>query len=218
LALWQWPISHFHSQPHLRCHPIPHVLLLTQGNGYDYCNQLPHLCDGLRSQCQLKAHDVSFVINDGWGVGRLSKNHFSEWPTWPYILCTLVIIALLSQVEKSRTLIFLSVLSVQSYKLSTLQPRRTKYHYFLFLHKGIDGNETADQLARQGSSHPFTGPEPALGVSAKVTRGVIRDWTSRKHEEHWQCICGQKQAKGFLKKPSARKAGLCSAWAQTSSE
>jgi hypothetical protein len=37
---------------------------------------------------------------------------------------------------------------------------------------------------------------------------VIRDWTSRKHEEHWQSICGQKQAKGFLKrKPSARKAG-----------
>jgi hypothetical protein len=42
--------------------------------------------------------------------------------------------------------------------------------------------------------------------SAKVARGVIRDWTSRKHEEHWQSIRGQKQAKGFLKKPSARKA------------
>jgi ribonuclease HI len=25
-------------------------------------------------------------------------------------------------------------------------------------HMGIDGNETADQLARQGSSHPFIGP------------------------------------------------------------
>jgi hypothetical protein len=36
---------------------------------------------------------------------------------------------------------------------------------------------------------------------------VIRDWTSRKHEEHWQSICGQRQAKGFLKKPSAKKAG-----------
>jgi hypothetical protein len=72
---------------------------------------------------------------------------------------------------------------------------------------GIDGNEIADQLARQGSSHPFIVPEPALGISANVARGVIRDWTSRKHEEHWQSIRGQKQAKGFLKKPSARKAG-----------
>jgi hypothetical protein len=71
---------------------------------------------------------------------------------------------------------------------------------------GIDGNEIADQLARQGSSHPLIGPEPALGISAKVARRVIRDWMSRKHEQHWQTIRGQRQAKGFLKKPSARKA------------
>jgi hypothetical protein len=28
---------------------------------------------------------------------------------------------------------------------------------------------------------------------------------SRKHDEHWQSICGQRQAKGFLKKPSAKR-------------
>jgi hypothetical protein len=67
-------------------------------------------------------------------------------------------------------------------------------------HMGIDGNEIADQLARQGSSHPLKGPEPAFGTSAKVAREVIRDWTSRKHKEHWQSIHGQRQAKGFLKK------------------
>jgi hypothetical protein len=72
---------------------------------------------------------------------------------------------------------------------------------------GIDGNEMDDQLARQGSSHPLIGPEPALGISAKVAMGVIRDWKSRKHKEHWQSMHGQRQAKGFLKKPSARKAG-----------
>jgi len=27
-----------------------------------------------------------------------------------------------------------------------------------------------DQLAREGSSHPLKGPEPALGISAKVAR------------------------------------------------
>jgi len=42
---------------------------------------------------------------------------------------------------------------------------------------------TADQLARQGSSLPFVGPEPALGISAKVASIVIRGWISRKHEE-----------------------------------
>jgi len=67
-------------------------------------------------------------------------------------------------------------------------------------HIGIDGNEIADQLARESSSHPLIGPEPALGISPKVARGVIRDWTSRRHEECCQSICGQRQTKGILKK------------------
>ena len=41
-------------------------------------------------------------------------------------------------------------------------------------HMGIDWNEIADQLARQGSPFLLTGPEPALGMSAKTARGVIR--------------------------------------------
>jgi hypothetical protein len=43
---------------------------------------------------------------------------------------------------------------------------------------------------------------------------VIRDWTSRKHEEHWQSVCGQRQTKGFCvyvegggKKKLNKKAG-----------
>jgi hypothetical protein len=69
------------------------------------------------------------------------------------------------------------------------------------------GNKMADQLARQGSSCPLTGPEPALGISAKVAREVIRNWTNRKHEEYWQSIHEQKQTTGFLKRPSAYKTG-----------
>jgi hypothetical protein len=65
-------------------------------------------------------------------------------------------------------------------------------------HTGIDGDERAVELVRQGSSHAVIGPEPMLLISAKVAREVIREWTSRKHREHWQLIHGQKQAKGFL--------------------
>jgi ribonuclease HI len=46
-------------------------------------------------------------------------------------------------------------------------------------HMGIDGNEKADQLARQGSSRPFIGPETALGISTKTAREVIGGWTNR---------------------------------------
>jgi hypothetical protein len=63
----------------------------------------------------------------------------------------------------------------------------------------------ASTLARQGSQHPLLGPEPALGTSAKVARGVIRGGTNREPNEHWQSICAQRQAKGFLKKPSGKE-------------
>jgi hypothetical protein len=74
-------------------------------------------------------------------------------------------------------------------------------------HMGTGGNELADQLASEGSSHPLTGLEPALSISAKVARRLIMDWTSKKLEEHWQSICGQRQDKGFLKNPSMERAG-----------
>jgi hypothetical protein len=53
-------------------------------------------------------------------------------------------------------------------------------------HIGIDGNE----MARQGSSHPFIGREPALGISAKIAREVIRGQTNRIYVEYWQSIRG----------------------------
>jgi ribonuclease HI len=40
--------------------------------------------------------------------------------------------------------------------------------------EGIVGNETADQLARTGSEHPFTGPEPACGISVGVAKKAVR--------------------------------------------
>jgi hypothetical protein len=37
------------------------------------------------------------------------------------------------------------------------------------------GNEMADQLARTGSEHTFTGPEPACGIAVGVANKAIRD-------------------------------------------
>ena len=65
-------------------------------------------------------------------------------------------------------------------------------------HMGIDGNEISDELALQGSLHPIIGPEPVLGIAAEVAKGGIRDWTSRKHQEYWQSVHVQRQAKGFI--------------------
>jgi ribonuclease HI len=42
-------------------------------------------------------------------------------------------------------------------------------------HEGIVANETTDQLARTGSEHLFTGPEPACGISNVVAKKVVMD-------------------------------------------
>jgi hypothetical protein len=43
----------------------------------------------------------------------------------------------------------------------------------------VPGNETADQLARKGSEHPFIGPETACGISVGVAKRAVRDWMNR---------------------------------------
>jgi hypothetical protein len=72
-------------------------------------------------------------------------------------------------------------------------------------HEGIVGNETADQLARTGSEHPYTGPEPACGISIGVSKKAVRDWTNRNHKKYLESTTGPKQAKGLIPGPSARR-------------
>jgi hypothetical protein len=50
-------------------------------------------------------------------------------------------------------------------------------------HEGIAGNETADLLARAGSEHPFTGPEPACGISIGLAKRSVRDRTNINHKK-----------------------------------
>jgi ribonuclease HI len=51
-------------------------------------------------------------------------------------------------------------------------------------HEGIVGNETADQLARTGSEHPFTGSEPACGISIGVAKKAVRDSVKGNHKKY----------------------------------
>jgi hypothetical protein len=76
-------------------------------------------------------------------------------------------------------------------------------------HEGIAGNETADQLARTGSEHPFTGPEPACGNSIGVAKKAVRDWMKRNHKKHWESTTGLKQAKGFTSGPLPKEGRIC---------
>jgi hypothetical protein len=40
----------------------------------------------------------------------------------------------------------------------------------------------ADLLAKTGSEHPSTGPEPACGISTGFAKKAVRDWANRNHK------------------------------------
>ena len=42
-------------------------------------------------------------------------------------------------------------------------------------HCGIEGNERADKLVREGSESTFVGPEPTLGIALSVVRAKIKN-------------------------------------------
>jgi ribonuclease HI len=102
--------------------------------------------------------------------------------------------------------------------LSKLAEHNTVQLVWVPGHMRIDGNEIADYLTRESSSHPLRGPEHALGISAKVARGVTGDWTNRKHEEHLQSIREQRQATGLLKNRLVEDLENCSVLTETDQE
>jgi hypothetical protein len=55
-------------------------------------------------------------------------------------------------------------------------------------HEGMAGNEIADQLARTGSEHPFTGPEPACSISIGAAKKAVRNWLNRRYTKQWESI------------------------------
>jgi len=67
-------------------------------------------------------------------------------------------------------------------------------------HRGYEGNEKADVLAKCGASREDMGPEPSVAVSKKVGKGQIRDWADRLAINCWNAIPACRQARLCIKK------------------
>ncbi|XP_063361824.1 uncharacterized protein LOC134650821 [Cydia amplana] len=66
-------------------------------------------------------------------------------------------------------------------------------------HQGVMGNEKADELARIGAETEYIGPEPALPMSADVTKGVIEKVKEMEAQREWEEETGCRQSKMMIK-------------------
>lgn len=69
-------------------------------------------------------------------------------------------------------------------------------------HRGIVGNEKADQLAKTGSTTPFVGPEPVVGINKAEVRSIIARWTFNSHQAVWDAASGLRHSKAMMQGPS----------------
>jgi len=72
-------------------------------------------------------------------------------------------------------------------------------------HSNIEGNSLADQLAREGASSPYYGPEPAIGLSKATIREHLKNWTSRKHKLFWGRVHGLITSKSHIPEPCTKR-------------
>jgi hypothetical protein len=69
-------------------------------------------------------------------------------------------------------------------------------------HAGIQGNEIADKLARDGCLQRFVGTEHFLGVSRQNIRRKIKCWMENQHLVLWRGPCStQRQDREFISGP-----------------
>jgi hypothetical protein len=66
---------------------------------------------------------------------------------------------------------------------------------------GIQCNEDADALAREGWSSPFFSPKPAISVLPCVGRLEVKEWLKERHSEYWTAAPGMWQSI-FIVRPS----------------
>ena len=65
-------------------------------------------------------------------------------------------------------------------------------------HSEVDGNEVADELARQGAATKFIGPEPHCGINWSAVKGEIELWTTSLRKQYWTGLVGLRQSKALI--------------------
>lgn len=69
-------------------------------------------------------------------------------------------------------------------------------------HRGIGGNERADELARAGAEEPFVGPAPVIPIPLRTLISSVHDWAYQESLMAWRLAPGCAISKALLPSPS----------------
>lgn len=72
-------------------------------------------------------------------------------------------------------------------------------------HCGVEGNEEADRLAKEGAAHLPCAPEPILGVSMGTVKSALKCRFERSFRVYWEQREGLKHSKQFIDGPSTKR-------------
>ena len=65
--------------------------------------------------------------------------------------------------------------------LQTLAADNSIELHWVLGHRGIDGNEKTDALAKRGVKTPYFGLEPGCGISVRTAKTTVKLWTGERH-------------------------------------
>ncbi|KAJ8974969.1 hypothetical protein NQ317_004806, partial [Molorchus minor] len=71
-------------------------------------------------------------------------------------------------------------------------------------HSGVQRNEEADRLAREGSAMYPIGPEPILGVPYSMGVSAMKELLTKEFKNSWHVTLGMQQAKTHIEGPSLK--------------
>jgi len=73
-------------------------------------------------------------------------------------------------------------------------------------HSNIEGNEMADNLAKQAATTNFKGPEPVLGLSVTTVWNTVCQWSGQEQNRKLNDTQNCRQARQFLQNHNIRHA------------